>query len=62
MKRTRKILAIIFAILAIAITAAVIYEWKNMGCGLYSLICAILMYPAGMFTIWFVIDQRIQGK
>jgi len=57
MKRLRIGFGIICAIFAIAIMAAVCYQWHSQGCGWLSLIAGCIFYLVCSFGIWYTIDQ-----
>lgn len=61
-KTKRIINAVFWAVLSIAITIYVCIVWHNMGCGLYSLIAAIVWYIIAPFAIGYTIDSCICGR
>lgn len=61
-KTKRIINAAFWAVLSIAITIYVCIVWHNMGCGLYSLIAAVVWYIIAPAALCAVIDETIQGK
>lgn len=62
MKTARVINGIVWAVVTIGIMAMVVVEWHAQGCGIGSLIAAIVFYAATGVGLWVCIDQTLQGK
>ena len=63
MKLYRIINASFWAIVAVALSIAVVIEWgKNAACPAQSLVLACAFYTASCAALCGVIDQTIQGK
>lgn len=62
MKKARVINGIVWAVMTIGVMAMVVVEWYAQGCGIGSLIAAIVFYAATGAGLWACIDQTIQGK
>lgn len=62
MKKTRIIIGCIFAAIAVGITMCVCVEWASIGCGVESLVMAILFYSSTLTGLWYTIDSAICGK
>ena len=62
MKRARKINAIAWAVIAVALSAWVTIEWHNQGCELKSLILASAFYTTFCAAIGAMVDLAIQER
>lgn len=60
MKTARVINGIVWAVMTIGIMAMVVAEWHTQGCGVGSLIAAIVFYGATGAGLWVCIDQTIK--
>ena len=62
MKLYRIINASFWAIVAVALSIAVVIEWSKNGCPAQSLVLGCTFYMASCAALCGVIDQTIQGK
>lgn len=62
MTRARKINAIVWIAIAVAICIAVVIEWHHQGCEVKSLAIACAMYTAMAAGLGATIDQTIKEK
>lgn len=62
LKTKRLINAAVWLTLAIACSVTVCIVWYNQGCGVTSLIAAIIWYSLPAVAWWFVVDQALKGK
>lgn len=60
MKRAKIVTAILCLILNIVICIAVCKQWAAVGCGVGSLIIAIIFYTVGAWGLYILIDQIIE--
>lgn len=58
--KARKINAIIWTAIQIALTGGVMYQWSEQGCGIESLVAAWVIYTAMITAIAAVIDKTIK--
>lgn len=52
----------VWALLAVALVACVVVEWYRQGCGVGSMVAALLLYVGLCVGFWFMADQAIQGR
>lgn len=62
MSKTRKINAVVAAIVAIFLCAGVAYVWNAQGCEMKSLILGCAWYIACTAAVWAVIDKYIKER
>lgn len=60
MSKTRKINAVVAAIVALCLCAAVTYVWNAQDCAAKSLVLGCAWYIACTAAVWAVIDQKIK--
>lgn len=58
--KARKINAVIWTAIQIALTGGVMYQWSEQGCGFESLVAAWVVYTAMVVAIAAVCDQTIK--
>lgn len=62
MKKARIINAIVWSILAVAISAGVVITWNTDGCEVKSLILGVAFYLTTTLCLGACVDQCLQGK
>lgn len=62
MKRARKINAIAWAVITVAICIAAVIEWHNQGCPVKSIVIGCAMYTAMAAGLGATIDQTIKER
>lgn len=61
-KRFRIVNGSVWVLLLVALVAGVVVEWYRQGCGVGSMVAAIVLYVGLCVGFWFMVDQAIQGK
>ena len=62
MKKTRIILAVVAAIVAICLCALVCVQWHKQGCGGWSLFAGCAVFTTMTAAIWNTIDAVIKER
>lgn len=52
----------VWVLLMLALVVGVVVEWYRQGCGIGSMVAALVLYVGLCVGFWFMVDQAIQGK
>lgn len=61
-KRFRIVNGSVWVLLMVLLVVCVVVEWYRQGCGVGSMVVAIVLYVGLCVGFWFMVDQAIQGK
>lgn len=60
MNKIRIILAVVFAVIMVVLTAFVVHKWHELQCNWTSLVGAVAFYVLFVGAVWFTIDQTVK--
>lgn len=52
----------VWVLLMVVLVVCVVVEWYRQGCGVGSMVAAIVLYVGLCVGFWFMADRAIQGK